>query len=89
LHEPVKPIGDRSLSGIAAMQVDQWRLHSLLIFDAAFDAAMSNDYDAFLNIRAADLQSRGLALAGESDVPAKMQVAAPPSEDDSDTDPSD
>ena len=65
------------------------RLRSLLISDEAFQAAMRNDYDAFLKIRAADLQARALVLAGESDASTQEVVTVAASVDDSDADPSD
>lgn len=50
---------------------------------------MRNDYDAFLKIRAADLQARALVLAGESDASTQEVVTVAASVDDSDADPSD
>lgn len=65
------------------------RLSSLLISEEAFQAAMNDDYDQFLKVRAADLQERALALVGEPDASLDEVAAVAGSVDDSDADPSD
>ena len=66
----------------------QRRLSSLLISDAAYGAAMDNDYDRFLSIRAADLQTRALTLVGDADALTSSVTPSAASVDDSDVDPS-
>jgi hypothetical protein len=64
------------------------RLSSSLISESAYVAAMYDNYDEFLKIRAADLQQRALALVGDADV-SKISDLAPSAVDDSDVDPAD
>jgi hypothetical protein len=67
-------IRDRSPKDYLTELVDQHgrseilsRLATNLVPEEALDAALENDYDAFLSKRAAHLQRRALALCGESE----------------------
>lgn len=64
------------------------RLATNLVPEPALDAALSNDYDAFLKLRSAQLHSDALELIGEPSSESDGPEVQSPEVDDADIDPS-
>ena len=65
------------------------RLRSCLVSEQALDAALQNDYDAFLHARSITLQKHALELCGEAEADGSAGTIDPDEIEDSDDDSSD